>query len=114
MVDVYIPPLRTKSGTRFGYYIQKTEEEIEAEKAKEKEKRRLERLYVIPVKLTTEEKKQRRREKYSSPEYKALRRMRYRKRREDPEYLIRAKEKEKAYREKRKAKKALQAAGNTE
>ena len=114
MVDVYIPPLRTNSGTRFGYYIQMSEDEIEAEKAREKEKRRLERLYVIPRKLTTEERKQRRREYESSPEYKAMRRMKYRKRREDPEYLKRDRERARAYRERKKAEKALQAAGDTE
>lgn len=106
MVDVYIPPLRTKSGCRFGYYIQKTEEEIAAEIAREKEKALKERLYVIPVKLTSEQMRQRRKEKYSSPEYLAFRRMMYHRRRQDPEYLKRAREKEKAYREKKKAEKA--------
>lgn len=114
MVDVYIPPLRTNSGMRFGYYIQKSEEEIEAEKAREKEKRRLERLYVIPRKLTPDERKQRRRDYESSPEYKAMRRMKYRKRREDPEIIKRDRERARAYRERKQAEKALKAAGDTE
>lgn len=114
MVDVYIPPLRTKSGTRFGYYIQKTEEEILQEIAAAKAKARKDRLAVNPVKLTPEERLKRKRERERSPEFKAYRRMMYRKRMKDPEYKRRIQEKQKAYRVKKKSEKALQAAGDTE
>lgn len=114
MVDVYIPPLRTKSGTRFGYYIQKTEEEILQEIATAKAKARKDRLAVNPVKLTPEEKEKRRREREKSPEYREYRRMMYRKRMKDPEYKRRIQDKRKAYHIKKKAEKALPAAGVTE
>lgn len=105
MIDIYIPPLRTNSGTRFGYHIKKTEKEI----AEELEEKRLQAVKK-PAKLSKEELKRRKRERdkirYASTEYREHRRLLERMRLQNPEYRQKRREQQKAYRERRKAEKA--------
>ena len=107
MVSTYIPPLRTNSGIRYGYWLHRTDEEVLKERRQKAARK--------PAKLSNEELKRRKRERdrirYASPEYKAHKRHLDQLRMQNPEYAKKRREQQKAYRDRKKAEKALRAAG---